>query len=193
MSKAEGHPAHLYPSIVRVLQYGNIYKKFQVLETNPHKLIFRPVPRKNQHHQSPKEISDPRTFDYPPKDNQEMPPAPNRQNQSKNKQKIEKSLKKTYLSSCGSQSPNSNLARSFPETLKKRSLQLLNFCHLHRQTFVRYILKTIQSGKINCADTKKISNKPLEGNRGRVVIWKLITSPRPSNSDFNQSKSKKKT
>jgi len=87
MSKAEGLPAHQYPSTVCVLQYRNIYKKFQVLETNPHNLIFRPEPRKNQQHHSPKEISDPRTFDYPPKADHETPPAPNRQNQSKHKQK----------------------------------------------------------------------------------------------------------
>ena len=75
-----------------------------------------------------------------------------------------------YLSSCGRQSPNGNLARRFPEVLKKGSLHLLNTCHLHCQAFVGYILKTIQSGKINCAGAKKISNKPLEINRGRVVI-----------------------
>ena len=77
---------------------------------------------------------------------------------------------KPYLSSCGNQSPNGNFARRFPEPLKKRSLHLLNPSHLRSQAFVGYILKIIESGKINCAGTEKISNKPLEGDRGRVVI-----------------------
>ena len=75
-----------------------------------------------------------------------------------------------YLSSCGCQSPNGDLARRFPELLKKRSLHLLNSSHLRCQAIVGYILKIIESGKVNCAGTKKISNKPLEGDRGRVVI-----------------------
>lgn len=77
------------------------------------------------------------------------------------------------LSSSGCQSPNGDLARRFPELFKKRNLHLLNLCNLLSQTFVGDILKTLlQSDKVNCADAKEVSNKPLKGNRGSVVICK---------------------
>ena len=145
----------------------------QVTETTivNYKLFSRPEPPTNHRRHSPKETSDPRTFDCPPKADQESPPAPNRRNQSKtNRRKTKGCWNQPYLSSCGCQSPNGDLARRFPELLKKHNLHLLNPCHLHCQAFVGYILKTIQSGKINCGGAKKISNKPLEGNRGRFVI-----------------------
>ena len=93
----------------------------QVPETTKvnYKLISRPEPPTNQRRHSPKETSDPRTFDCPPKADQETPPAPNRQNQSKNKQKTKRNVAENNHTSAAAAARVRTT--TLPEVSQKRS------------------------------------------------------------------------
>src|SRR6185312_16074763 len=82
----------------------------------------------NHRRHSPKESSDPRTFDCPPKADQESPPAPNRRNQSKtNKRKNKRLLEPTLPQQLRPPESERQSCQKSPRTAQKMQPSPLEF------------------------------------------------------------------
>ena len=113
------------------------------------------------------------------------------QKQAQEKRRIGRWNQPYLSSSSGRQSPNGDLSRRVPEMLEICNLDLLDPGNLFRQTLVGDVLKAPPPSleRSMAPARSRLPTSPSKETDAALSFATPITSPSPSNSDSNQSKS----